>query len=163
MYAINRESKYPCPREEAERIIALGEALLQKSTDTRQRENAIQCLCYAYDGIDKEKALYYANMSSSLYTTKENLRNTILDGEEGVRECQSYIQSLIHTAAMTASAMTSKIPFSPEETIESYSFAIDILKRLYSDGNIGFYAFDVSYFISTLLYAAPKCMTLKAP
>jgi hypothetical protein len=24
---------------------------------TRQRENALQCLCYTYDGIDKEKAL----------------------------------------------------------------------------------------------------------
>lgn len=42
--------------------------------------------------------------------------------------------------------MTSKIKFSHEETIEAYRFAIDILKRLYSDGNIGFYAFYVSYY-----------------
>lgn len=47
---------------------------------------------------------------------------------------------------MTASSMTSKIQFSHEETIEAYSFAIDILKRLYSDGNIGFYAFDISHY-----------------
>ena len=59
MHAINRDAVYPCPKAEAERIIALGEELLQRSTDTRQRENAVQCLCYTYDNIDKEKALYY--------------------------------------------------------------------------------------------------------
>lgn len=146
MFAINRDAIYPCPQDKAERIIALGEELLQKSTDTRQRENAVQCLCYTYDNIDKEKALYYADMSGSFNITREDLRSTILDGEEGVKACQSYIMSLIHTAAMTASSMTSKMQFSHEETIEAYRFAIDILKRLYSDGNIGFYAFDVSFY-----------------
>ena len=38
MHAINRDAVYPCPKAEAERIIALGEELLQRSTDTRQRE-----------------------------------------------------------------------------------------------------------------------------
>ena len=146
MFAINRDAVYPCPKDKAERIIALGEELLQKSTDIKQRENAVQCLCYTYDNIDKEKALHYADMSGSFHVTRENLRSTVLDGEEGVKECQSYIMSLIHTAAMTASSMTSKIQFSHEEIIEAYMFAIDILKRLYSDGNIGFYAFDVSFY-----------------
>lgn len=146
MFAINRDAVYPCPKEKAERIIALGEQLLEKSTDTRQRENAIQCLCYTYDSIDKEKALSYAERSGSFHATREDLRSTILDGEEGVLACQSYLESLIHTAAMTASAMTSKLPFSHEETIEAYRFAIDILLRLYSDGNVGFYAFDISYY-----------------
>ncbi len=148
MFAINRDAVYPCPKDKAERIIALGEKLLQKTTDAMQRENAIQCLCYTYDNIDKEKALYYADMSGSFNVTRENLRSTILDSEEGVKACQSYIMSLIHTAATTASAMTSKIQFSHEETIEAYRFAIDILKRLYSDENVGFYAFDISYYYS---------------
>lgn len=146
MHAINRDAVYPCPKEEAERIIALGEELLQKSTDTRQRESAVQCLCYTYDNIDKEKALYYADMSGTFDITMENLRCAILDGEEGVEACQSYIMSLIHTAAMTASSMISKRQFSHEESIEAYTFAIDILKRLYSDDNVGFYAFDISYY-----------------
>lgn len=146
MFAINSDAVYPCPKDKAERIIALGELLLEKSTDTRQRESAVQCLCYTYDNIDKEKALHYADISGSFHITREDLRSTILDGEEGIKACQSYIMDLIHTAAMTASSMTSKAQFSHEETIEAYSFAIDILKRLYSDGNIGFYAFDVSYY-----------------
>ena len=146
MHAINRDAVYPCPKAEAERKIALAEELLQRSTDSRQRENAIQCLCYTYDNIDKEKALYYADMSGTFHITREDLRTVILDGEEGVKACQSYMMSLIHTAAMTASGMISKTDFSHQETIEAYTFAIDILKRLYSDDNVGFYAFDISYY-----------------
>ena len=166
MHAINRDAVYPCPKAEAERIIALGEELLQRSTDTRQRESAVQRLCYTYDNIDKEKALYYADMSGTFNITREDLRTTILDGEEGVKACQSYMMSLIHTAAMTASSMISKTHFSHQETIEAYTFAIDILKRLYSDDNVGFYAFDISYYYRhiALEYAELKDVenTLKA-
>ena len=146
MFAINRKAQYPCPKDEANRIIALGEELLERSTDAKQREHAVQYLCYTYDGIDNEKALYYANMGGSMHTTREELKSSILDGEEGIEACQSYIMSLIHTAAMTAVNMISKAHFSHEKTIEAYTFAIDILKRLYSDGNVGFYAFDISYY-----------------
>ena len=44
MFAINRDAIYPCPKDKAERIITLGETLLQKSTDPRQRENAVLML-----------------------------------------------------------------------------------------------------------------------
>lgn len=129
------------------RIISLGKALMQKSTDDRQRENAISCLCYTYNKIgDKDSALYYADMSGGFGATREELRATILEGEEGVRACQSYIMSLIHTAAMTAANMTTKIKFSPAEKIAVYQFAIDIIERLFADGNVGFYAYDLSYY-----------------
>lgn len=80
--------------------------------------------------------------------TREELRAIILDGEDGVESCQSYIDSLIHTAAMTALRMTSKISFSHEEKIEAFQFAIDIMERLYVDGNVGFYAVYLSLFYS---------------
>ena len=146
MHAINRDAVYPCPKDKAERIIALGEELLAKSTDAMQRENAVQCLCYTYDGIDNEKALYYANMGGSIHVTREDLKSTILQGEEGVVACQSYIETLICSAAMSAVAMTSKTNFSPLENIEAYTFAIDILKCLFSDDNVGFYAHDLSLY-----------------
>ena len=145
MFAINRDGVYPCPKDKAERIISLGEELLRKTTDAKQRENALQHLCYTCGGIDKEKALYYADMCGNFGATKEDLRTTILDGEEGVKACQNYIDALIHTAAMTALCMTSKISFSHEEKIEVFRFAIDILERLYADGNVGFCAFDLSH------------------
>ncbi len=146
MSAINRDGIYPCPKDDAERIIALAQELLQKTTDSEQRENAIKTLCYTYESIDKEKALYYADMLGSFYATKEYFRAHILEGEEGVEACQSYIRLLIFDAAMTAMGMTLKVDFSHEENIEAFQFAIDILKRLYSDGNIGFDANMVSLY-----------------
>ena len=146
MYAINRKAEYPCPKDEADRIIALGKTLLEKSTDAMQRENAVQCLCYTYHGIDSEKALYYANMGGGIHETREGLKATILKGEEGVVACQEYIETLIHSASMSAVNMTSKTNFLPEEKIEAYTFAIDILKRLFSDDNVGFYANDLSLY-----------------
>lgn len=146
MFAINRKAQYPCPKDEANRIIALGEELLTKSTNAMQREHAVQYLCYTYDGIDNEKALYYANMGGSIHATREGLKSTILQGEEGVVACQTYIETLIHSAAMSAVTMTSKTKFSPLENIEVYTFAIDILKRLFSDDNVGFYAHDLSLY-----------------
>ena len=150
MFAINRDAVYPCPKDKAERIISLGEKLLRKTTDSGQRANALQCLCHTYDGIDKEKALYYADMCGGFNVTRDELRTTILDGEDGVKACQSYIDSLIHTAAMTALSMTSKISFSHEEKIEAFRFAIDIMERLYADGNVGFCASYLSLFYSMI-------------
>ena len=168
MYAINRDGEYPCPLEKAERIIALGEAILQKATDTEQKENVIQYLCYTYQGIDNEKALQYAKMNGSFHATREDLCCSILEGEEGVKACQKYLVSLIHTAAMTATQMISKKDFSYKEVINAYQFAIDILKRLFSDDNVGFYAYDISYYYRciALQYAELKdtentCMALK--
>ena len=48
---------------------------------------------YLADIIDKRKALYYADMSGTFHITREDLRTTILDGEEGVKACQSYMMS----------------------------------------------------------------------
>lgn len=146
MLSINRKAEYPCPKGKADRIIVLGEELLHKSNDIRQKEIAIQTLCYTYDGIDKDKALYYADMGGNFYTTRAALRAHVLDGEEGVEASQRYIQALVETAAFEVVSMTNKIDFSHEEVIDAFRFAIDILKRLYSDGNMGFSSQNVSYY-----------------
>ena len=155
MSAINIKGDRPCPEEKVKRITELGETLLQKSTDFNQRECAIQRLCYTYQGIDSEKALYYANMGGSMHTSREGLKSDILDGEEGVVACQKYLMTMIQIAAMTATNMIEKAEFSPEYKIEAYSFAIDILKRLFSDDNVGYFAFFLSYYFRCIagLYA----------
>ena len=55
-------------------------------------------------------------------------------------------------------SLVSKTNFSPEEKIEAYTFAIDILKCLFSDDNVGFYAHDFSrhYLDIALEYAELK-------
>ena len=156
MHAINRDAVYPCPKAEAERIIALGEELLKRSTDTRQRENAVQTLCYIYDSVgDQEKALHYAEMGGNFYVTKSGLRAHVLKGEEGVEACQNYILSAISMASLMSTLMVQKLTFSHEEIIEAYQFSNNIIKMLFSDGNVGFYANDISsnYYCIALQYA----------
>lgn len=145
MSAINRDAVFPCPKDKAERIISLGKELLDKSTDVRQREKAVQKLCYTYNSIgDKEKALHYAEMGGNIYVTRADLRADVLDGEEGVEACQNYIMSAVGMITLKASAMVHKIDFSHEEKIEIYRFSNDIIKLLFSDGNVGFKSIDIA-------------------
>lgn len=101
------------------------------------------------------KKLYIMPIWGSIHATRAGLKSKILQGEEGVVACQSYIKTLIHSVAMSAVRMTQKIKVSSEEAITAYTFAIDILKRLFSDNNVGFYAHDLSlyYFYLALQYA----------
>jgi len=146
MSALNREGRWPCPKEEAARIVALGERILAESTDNELRERAIQTMCYTCTSIgDRENALRYANMGGSMYTTRDELLTGVLEGEEGVQACQGYLIGLMQLAAFTASGMNGKVESTPEEEIAAYQFGIDLWKLLFSDGNVGFYSQDISW------------------
>ena len=151
MNAINAEAKYPCPNEDAARIISLGERILQESTDVELRESAIQTLCYTYHFMDEEEnALRYANMGGSIHVTRQHLRAAVLKGEAGVKACQQYIESSISYASMQVRWMLQKGTFSLEDQIAAYQFSIDLLKLLLSDGNVGFSAYDLSQYYTDL-------------
>ena len=146
MSAINREGRWPCPKEAAERIFTLGKRILAESTDNELRENAVQSLCYTYNSIgDKENALRYAKMGGSMYTTRDDLTASVMDGEEGVRASQEYLLGLIQLAAFAASGMTDKVQSTPEDEIAALQFGIDLWKLVFSDGNVGFYSQDISW------------------
>lgn len=148
MNAINREAIYPCPADKAERKIELGKRILAESTDQELREDAIQDLCYTYNSIgDKENALKYADMGGNLYTTRADLRASVLDGEEGIKANQQYLLELIQLAAMTASRAADD---TPEAQIYAEKFAIQLWKLLLSDDSIRFYAHAVSYAYSCI-------------
>ena len=141
MYAISMDSSNyedPMPEDKLRRITELGETIIAKSTDKEYRESAIQILCYSYQGNDDEKALHYADMGGNFYVNQSNLRCHVLSGEEGVKASQEYLSNLIREAALTAYGIPQKTKLSYEEKAEAYTFAIDIIKRLYSDGNYGF-------------------------
>lgn len=141
MYAICLDSSNyedPMPEEKLRRITELGETVLSKSTDKDYRESVIQMLCYSYRGNDDKKALQYADMGGNFYVNQSNLRCHVLSGEEGVKASQEYLSNLIREAALTAYGIPQKTKLSYEEKAEAYTFAIDIIKRLYSDGNYGF-------------------------
>ena len=141
MYAICLDSSNyedPMPEEKLRRITELGETVLSKSTDKDYRESVIQMLCYSYRGNDDKKALQYADMGGKFYVNQSSLRCHVLSGEEGVKASQEYLSNLIREAALTAYGISQKTKLSYEEKVEAYTFAIDIIKRLYSDGNYGF-------------------------
>ena len=87
---------------------------------------------------------HYAEMGGSIYVTRADLRADVLDGEEGVEACQNYIMSAVGMITLKASAMVHKIDFSHEEKIEIYQFSNDIIKLLFSDGNVGFKSIDIA-------------------
>ncbi|MBO7631724.1 MAG: helix-turn-helix transcriptional regulator, partial [Lachnospiraceae bacterium] len=136
MFAIWSDTVGVMPEDRMKQTIELGEKILSKSTDNKLREDAIICICNAYRGNDDEKALQYADMAGDFIGNRVDLRCNILSGEEGVAAIQEYVRDLILVAAQEASAMPHKKRLSYEEMIEAYSFAIDIMKRLYSDGNL---------------------------
>ena len=153
MFALNRDAVYPCPKEDAERIIMLGERILAESKDSRLREETVQKLCYVYESIgDRENALKYADMGGSMFTTRDDLRCHVLKGEEGLKESQEYLRMLILLAELTASSMIHKVDHTPEEAIAAYRFGIDLWKLLYSDGNIGFEANNLSRSYAEIAY-----------
>ncbi|MBR5347679.1 MAG: helix-turn-helix transcriptional regulator [Lachnospiraceae bacterium] len=134
----------PMPKDKVERIAALGEEILQKSTDQDLREGAIQVMCLAYKGVDDEKALQYANMAGDFIVNRYNLRCHVLMDEEGVKASQNYLMYLINEASKVAAGIPWKKRLSYEEMIEAYTFAIDIQLRLYSDGNTGFASNEIA-------------------
>ncbi|MBQ8696815.1 MAG: helix-turn-helix transcriptional regulator [Clostridia bacterium] len=149
MSALLSYERYPLPREVLLRVIELGERVLRESTDTNLRSGVIQRLCYAYDDMgDKESALRYADMCGSMYTTRDDLRTTLLDGEEGIAECQQYIANLVRQAAMTSVTMTTKADFTLGEKVSAYDFGIALLTALYSDENVGFNGHNISWIYS---------------
>ncbi len=68
----------------------------------------------------------------------------VLKGEEGIEACQNYIVSLLVSASQTAQIMLTKTKFAPIEEIAAYKFGIQLIKLLFEDDNVGFYANSIS-------------------
>lgn len=146
MNAIPRGGKRPYPTEQTEQIIALGERILDEAKDTELREDAIQRLCYTYDAIgDRENALRYAQMGGSVYTTRDDLVSSVLDGEEGMKASQKYLVDLVQLAALAIGRMSTQGEYTRAERIRLNEAIIGFWLQLFSDGNVGFYAHDISY------------------
>ncbi|MBE6638818.1 MAG: helix-turn-helix transcriptional regulator [Ruminococcaceae bacterium] len=141
---------YPYPQETANRIIHLATRILDTSTDIKLRESAIFSLCTLYESMgDTEKALYYADMCSSMYYCRESMRAGILKGEEGIKEAQSCLLHYVFCASQEAITMPNH-NFNCEEEIKAIQLSIDLLDLLLSDGNYGGYAADMSWRYSLL-------------
>ncbi|MGM9653302.1 MAG: helix-turn-helix transcriptional regulator [Eubacteriales bacterium] len=135
------------------RVVEIGEQLLENCTDSGIRENAVQTLCFAYSDMgNKEAAGRYALMAGSYWTASGELLTTVLEGDEAVQQCQSNLMTLTDLLAQNALVMSWKGKYSPEEKIRIILFCIDSYKRLYEDGDYGFYADRLSDRYSELAF-----------
>ncbi len=150
--AIDVSCPWPYPLDKAERIISLSNRILEESTDTKLRESAIFSLCSVYESRgDTEKALYYADMCGSMYYCRESMRASVLKGEEGIKESQSCLLHYVFCASQEAVNYDNYL--NDKEEIESIQFSIDLLNLLFSDGNYGGYASDMSWRYSLIARA----------
>lgn len=142
-------------RAYGERMVMLGEELLEITTDQDTRNGLIQILVYAYDELgDKEKAKKYAMMMGSFYTCREMLLSRIMDGEEGLQYEQSFLQTLMHQVLSHACSVARK--YTDEECIKVYHTMFDIYHIVYPDGDYGFEAVHISNHYGTLAYLYAK-------
>ena len=157
MGAIHSRGIYPTPDADAERIYALGEKILETSTDQKIREGAIYTLCQVHScRHETEEAMKYAEMGGSLHTTREDLRSDVLEGEEGIQACQAYLTELLMTAGFTAIEMTTKAGITTEETVAGYQFVIDLFRLLHPDGCLIGHAWSIAMAYSGIASAYAK-------
>ena len=157
MCSIHSRGNYPTPDADAERIYLLGEKILENSTDQEIRDSAIYILCWVHSSRrEKEEALKYAEMGGSLLTTREDLRSVVLEGEEGIEACQSYLMELLRTAGYTAIEMITKDGVTTEETVAAYQLGIDLFKLLHPDGCLIGHAWSMAMAYSGIASAYAK-------
>lgn len=141
MYALATESY----SKNYDEIIECGEKILARSTDTHMRDSAIQilCFCYTYQNDsskkDIETAKKYAKMGSKIHCSDMVLLSHVLEGEEGVKACQTNIIYLVDLLWNSIQRMVQKIDFSYEEKIKAYSVAKKVFETIYDDSNFGFF------------------------
>lgn len=142
-------------RAYGEKMVALGEELLEITTDQDTRNGLIQILVYAYDELgDKEKAKKYAMMMGSFWTCREMLLSNIMDGDEGVECKQKFLRTLTHELNLMAFVLAQQ--YTDEERIKVYHTMFDIYHIVYPDGDYGFEAVHISNHYGTLAYLYAK-------
>lgn len=137
MYALQAESR----KRNADEIIEYGEKILDESTDNALRNGAIQSLCFTYYHAKKDvaRAKKYALMAGNYCVTQEELMAHILEGDEAVELSQHNLMQLTDLIYLNVYIMIRKGSFSAQDKIKALSFAYNIFKALFEDGNMGFY------------------------
>lgn len=135
MYALyyTRDGKY------YDETLALGERILQESTNEFQRSSAIQILCRIHSTRgNKEKAKEYVNMASPLHMSKDVLLSVISDGDEGIRLNLELMLECLTILTNAEERLCRNDNF--ERNLQLHEFSLKILELFFDDGFYGFYA-----------------------
>ena len=122
-------------------VLALGERILHKSTDGRQRGLAIQFLCYIHDKRgNKEKAKEYAQMASYIHMSSEVLLSDILEGKEGTEHNQQLLLDGLDIIGIAESELCQNDDC--ERNLYLHEFYLKMLELYFDDGFYGTFAFN---------------------
>ncbi|MDD4774064.1 MAG: helix-turn-helix transcriptional regulator [Eubacteriales bacterium] len=125
----------------ADKIIVLGQKILNENSYNIYHYTVIQLLCYTYNTInDKENAMKYAYMLGSYYSTQDQLLIAILKDEQAVRKCQYNIRDLINLIYRNTCGITEKGKYTPTDSIKAYTFVINVFKLVFEQDDFGSYA-----------------------
>ncbi len=143
-------------RAYGEKMVALGEELLEIVTDQETRNGLIQILVYAYDNLgDAEKAKKYAMMMGNFWTCREMLLSNIMDGEEGLEYKQNFLcYTLAHQFVLQVIGIARQ--YTDEERIKLYQAMFAIYDIVYPNGDYGFEAVHISNHYGALAYLYAK-------
>ncbi|MBP5609714.1 MAG: helix-turn-helix transcriptional regulator, partial [Clostridia bacterium] len=137
MWALSAEDR----KKNADEIIACGERIMEESTDSKLRNDAIQALSFAYyyGKNDAETAIRYAKTAPNYAVTVNEMLPRFLEGDEAVKYCQTNVQNLFDEIKINAQIMCLKGKYPPEDVVRVDEFLIRCFDLLYSDGNCGFF------------------------
>ena len=126
-------------RRKAEKIVAIAEEILARSTKNRDRDHAVQILAYVYDRLgNKEAAVRYAQMQSEFWTCREAILCDVLDEDHWIGETQKFITELADCLALTIERIIYRYP--AKERIEIAKYQLGLYRGLFVNGDYCWYS-----------------------
>lgn len=124
--------------EYLDECIQVGEKILERSIDDKQRFSTIQTLVYAYNKKkNEEKAREYAEKLPDLFCSRNTVLECVVKGEQLRKLTQGNISQHIGLIDSSVLWMLRSKDYTPEEKI----FAFETVDKLYNlflyDGNYG--------------------------
>lgn len=121
--------------------LTLGEKILRKSADERERSSAVQIMCFIHNNRgNKEKAKEYAEMSSHIHMSRDALLLHILEGGE---KAGHSLQLMLDCLDLIGGAQTElcRNDAYNEKYLPLHEFYLKLLELYFDDGFYGIYAF----------------------
>lgn len=149
MYAYFNVNSNEYPERE-EKIIELGNNILENCTDNNYRDGAIQLLTFIYASKKEfDIAEKYVNMASNLWCSSQILRSSVLKGEEKAKWEQQTFLWLIDLMYRSAYNIVykSSIDENYEYKYKLFESMMKIYNIVFEDGNYGYYSCNVVDFL----------------
>jgi len=124
--------------------LKIMEELLATSVDDKIRMRCRQLLAYIYGKIgEKEKLLAITEKCDDIQTSRQSLLSSMMDGKDGMKYIQEELLGLLREFIHPFGRIARFYIRDTNAIIDSYTIMINLYKFIFSDGNFGFYNFDL--------------------